>query len=149
MVLRLRFGLLIPWSTLFWIFVYGCKVAILVWRSNFSPNYWLIIISLFFFALCDNYFSMYSQNPYDPSLSFHSLSLFIRVIFSKDTARGRDTVCMRNKDTCRISSMLYTTQVWLKKSEEINNPWRQWKRENTIKKKKSVVYSKSCSERSL
>ena len=23
---------------------------------------------------------------------------------------GRDTICMRNKDTCRISSMLYTTQ---------------------------------------
>lgn len=148
MVLRLCFALWIPWSTLFWIFVYGCKVAILVWRSNFSPNYWLIIISLFFFALCDNYFSMYSQNPYDPSLSFHSLSLFIRVIFSKDTARGRDTVCMRNKDTCRISSMLYTTQVWLKKSEEINNPWRQWKRENSIQKK-SVVYSKSCSKREV
>ena len=88
------------------------------------------------------------RNPYDLSLSFHSLSLFIQVNFSKDTAIGRDTICMRNKDTCRISSMLYTTQGWLKKSEEIKNTWRQWKRENTIKKK-SVVYSKSCCKREV
>ena len=149
MVLRLCFALLIPWWTLIWIFVYGCKVAILMWRSNFSPNYWLMhIISLFFFTLCDNYFSMYSQNPYDLSLSFHSLSLFIQVSFSKDTAIGRDTVCSRNKKICRISSLRYTTQVWLKKSEEIKNAWRQWKRENTIQKK-SVVYSKSCCKREV
>ena len=143
MVLRLCSAHLIPWSTLVWIFGDVCEVTILKQRSNFSPNYWLMHYYItVFLGTCEitTFPCTHRTLMISPSVSILCLCLY-RSVSLRTQLEVRRCVCSRNKNTCRISSMPYTTQVWLKKSEEIKNTWRQWKWENTTHTQKKLWYT--------